>query len=282
MAGTATDARLRVLAAWRAARHGVVTAVWEVLRDMLPADAKVKGLAGAILEGRFDEDKDGLTLKKLLDVASPPEWMGGSDVTWADKKSQQAKELVQLSQALSVLSLTMTLMHPSDSSVTRTMTAVQAEISKGCRTLTAADAVQGVLVPFLREMSERWESFHKSSSADMPVFSEGWEKVRKGRAIGEFMLRASQATIAMSQPSAATGGKEAASKGHVKQLEQQLRSMSKRLSAFTDDEEEEESTQQNEGGRGHRGNRKAGRGGKGKGGKGGGPPAIVDITPTQG
>ena len=250
-AGKATAARTRSLAAWRTARQGVQSALGEVLKDMLPADAVVKDICKAILDGHFFDSSDPLKMKKILNVDSPPDWMGGADAVWDSSRSKQGKELIQLNQAFSVVALAVTLLHPTDVSAMVTLTAVQAELAKGCSTMTAEATVAGILLPLLRELDDRWSNFQKNSAARMPTVSECWKHVRQGRVVTAFFLQASQVASA---PAAAATPKDTASKGHVRDLENKLKALSKRVGAFTDDEGEEEED--------------APGGGKGKGGKG--------------
>ena len=265
-AGKATSARTRLLAAWRTARQGARSALGELLKEMLPADATVQDLCKVILDGHFFDATDPLKIKKILNVESPPEWLGGSDATWDSARSKQGKELIQFNQAFSILAMAVAMMHPTDTSVMVTMTAVQADIAKGCRTMTAEATMTGILLPLLRELDDRWAGFQKNSSAQMPTVAACWNHVRQGRVVTAFFLQASQIGLS---PAPAASAKETVSKGHVRDLENKLKALTKKVGAFTDDEGDDE----DEGSSGARG-----KGGKGsnkwkKGGKKGGPPA---------
>ena len=124
----------------------------------------------------------------------------------------------------------------------------------------------GILLPLLRELDDRWAGFQKNSSAQMPTVAACWNHVRQGRVVTAFFLQASQIGLS---PAPATSAKETVSKGHVRDLENKLKALTKKVGAFTDDEGDDE----DEGSSGGRG-----KGGKGsnkwkKGGKKGGPPA---------
>ena len=268
-AGKATAARTRLLAAWRATRQGIQSALGDVLKDILPADAVVKDLCKAVLDGHLYDSTDPLKVKKILNVESPPDWLGGSDVAWDSSRSKQGKELIQLNQAFSIIAMALALMHPTDTSVMVTMTAIQAEIAKGCRTMTAEATMTGILVPILREMDDRWAIFQKSSSAQMPTVQQCWHHVRQGRVVTSFFLQASQAAAA---PAAAPAGKETVSKGHMRDLENKLKALSKKVGALTDDEgeEEDDSSSGGKGGKGGKGSKSWKKGGK----KGNGTPAA--------
>ena len=268
-AGKATHARTRLLAAWRAARQGIQSALGDVLKDILPADAVVKDFCKAILDGHFYDSADPLKVKKILSAESPPDWIGGSDTPWDSSRSKQGKELIQFNQAFSIIAMAMSLLHPTDTSVMVTMTAIQAEIAKGCRTMTAEATLTGVLVPLLRELDDRWAVFQKSSSAQMPTARRCWNHVRQGRVVTAFFLQASQATTA---PAASATSKETVSKGHVRDLENKLKALSKKVGALTDDEgdEEEDGPSGWKGGKGGKGSKSWKKGGK----KGNGTPAA--------
>ena len=83
---------------------GIQSALGDILKDILPADAVVKDFCKAILDGHFYDSTDPLKVKKILSAESPPDWVGGSDIPWDSSRSKQGKELIQLNQAFSTLS----------------------------------------------------------------------------------------------------------------------------------------------------------------------------------
>ena len=235
--GTASAERVAIVSAWRAVRQGVHTAMLARVRELLHDDAVATAIVEAIMAGKLIDADDSLKIGSLHDASKPPPWLGGKNARFAQKLDGTAKDFVQLASALPALVLMMTEMHPCDASIGVTMAIVQAEMAKGQRVLAAADVVAGILIPLLREWSERWAAFQKSAASPLPTLGAAWAKVRVGRTVSAFMVRVENApTHTATNP---TASKEFASKGQLKSVDDQLKALRKQMASMSGDEDED-------------------------------------------
>ena len=189
----ALTAGLRALAeAVLQIRMTIKKAVKARAREMMPANAEMQLLIDACFAGEL-APKEGrkINLRNLAHPKARPSWLtGGSGEAEGSDHEPEQSALVYLFTVLPPLFDTLAVLHPHDPTIVQTLALICGYVSKGLKRNGVASAIDNVLSPFLRELEEAWDSFQKSTHAELPVFLTVWAKVQKDPSVAGYLAQA--------------------------------------------------------------------------------------------
>jgi hypothetical protein len=222
----------------RATKNGLGAAAKSALRRFLPPTADTALLVEACAIGQLVSTTGGFTVHKLADAKTAKPWLSIKAATTGDNNANSRANLLSVQLlAMPVLQFALTMLQPEDPTVGPTMTDVQCTMAKAVSRRPVAEAVDSVLVPFLRSYGEAFDAFQKSSSMALPCMADVWAKEKVEPAMASFLqLVASGAPSSESSTSSGGASKELKElKSQLERQQRELRAIKKAASASDDE-----------------------------------------------
>ena len=181
----------------REVRTGFVAAAREAAKRCLPAGVDSHLFVSSIFEGEISA-KEGRKWS-LAEVSEPKmqkSWMG-IDEKKADKtpSSVEIRSMIMMFTVIPPLTHFLTVLNPTDSSVTGTMAEVMSLVAMGMLRHGCVTAVDSILGPLLLRYDELWEKFQKSSTASLPTLAAAWAYARKLPSVEGYLAQAAAPII---------------------------------------------------------------------------------------
>ena len=158
---------------------------------MLPDNADARALAETLISGEMGP-KEGRRFN-LEELANPKPSKG---LLGLEKPSSKAEDkardsIINMLIVTTPLNHLWAVVHPLDKSVSRTVSIVNACVSKGLRRHGVETAVDSILAPLLREYEDEWGKFQRSDKNPMPTLKKVWAKVEKLPSVAGYLAQAS-------------------------------------------------------------------------------------------
>ena len=228
----------------RAARGGLMVALRNVIRRMVPQSADVAPMVEAIFIGKLVQDS-GFSVESLASPTVAKAWLGVKAAAASDTSAASRGNMTAvLIQAQNLLSYTLGIVHPGDVSISSALADANSLVALAIRSRTVKEAVAGILVPLFRAYGEAFDAFQRSATMSMPTLGAVWAKEKEEPAMARFVQLISAAPDGGRPDSAPAQPAEwAKALKEIKELKQGVAKTAKvvesvrgRVNSLTDDE----------------------------------------------